>query len=74
MIIIARFRGECTLNGLEYLLGEDGEPIQFDTMKQAKAYLWEHDATEDEMDAALFIRVGKEKSPLLEATNGRPAE
>lgn len=59
MIIIARFRGECTLNGLEYLLSEDGEPIQFDTMKQAKAYLWEHDATKDEMDAALFIRVDK---------------
>jgi len=29
---------------------------------------------EDEMDAALFIRVDKEKSLSLEATNGRPAE
>lgn len=74
MIIIARCRGECTLNGLEYLLGEDGEPIQFDTVRQAKNYLWDLGATEDEMYDALFLHVDKEKSLLKAATNSRRAE
>lgn len=53
-VIVGRYINGVTINGLEYLQNDDGEVICFNGIAAAKAYLREHEVTDDEMEAMVF--------------------
>jgi len=53
-VIVGRPIGGVTLNGLEYLQDDDGQPICFDGTACAKAHLREHGVTDSEMEDLVF--------------------
>ena len=55
MVMVARY-AECALNGFEYLLDENNNPMTFETVEQARQYLRNHGLTENEIQQIVFIR------------------
>ena len=53
--MVARYAG-CSLNGLEYLLDENSNPMTFETVEQARQYLRNHGLTENEIQQIVFIQ------------------
>lgn len=53
-VIVGRPINGVTLNGLEYLQDDAGDPIYFDGADAAKAHLREHGVTNDEMEDLIF--------------------
>jgi len=57
-IIIARYIGETTLNGIEFLLDDEGNPFEFESVTAAKEFLRSSgiNLTDDQMeDSFMFI-------------------
>ncbi len=54
-IIVGRHINGITINGLEYLLDEDGEIMKFKTENHAIAYMKKHGLDEDEIYSMSFI-------------------
>jgi hypothetical protein len=54
MVTIARYINGITLNPLEYLLGSNGEVLEFDTGDAAKAFLRDNGFTDDEISSLVF--------------------
>lgn len=55
MVMVARYAG-CSLNGLEYLMDENNNPMTFETVEQARQYLRNHGLTENEIQQIVFIQ------------------
>lgn len=56
MIVVARAKGGCSLNGREYLLNDCGDLKKFQSVSVAKAYLRREGALdEEEFDELEFI-------------------
>jgi hypothetical protein len=53
--IIGRAINGISINGKEYLLGEDGNPIEFPSVEMAKVFLVSQGFTEEEIENALLI-------------------
>ena len=56
-IIIGRAAGRVSINGMEYLLDEDGQEMIFDSERAAREYLREHGIPESEIEEMSFIQV-----------------
>ena len=55
MVMVAKY-AECALNGFEYLIDDNGDPVQFETVEQARQYLRNHGLTENEIQQIVFIQ------------------
>lgn len=55
MIIVARNIEGCSLNGLEYLLDEDGEIMEFESKGKAEGFLRAKGFTDEDMYYMRFI-------------------
>lgn len=55
MVMVARY-AECALNGFEYLLDENNNPMTFETVEQASQYLRNHGLTDNEIQQIVFIQ------------------
>ena len=53
-VIVGRCINGVTINGLEYLQNDEGEVIYFKGIAAAKAYLREHEVTDEEMEDMVF--------------------
>ena len=49
-VMIGRPINGITINGLEYVLNEKGEPIKWATERQARLFLKEHGISEKEIE------------------------
>lgn len=54
MVIVGRPVNGISLNGLEYLLDDKGEPMQFESEDKAKEYLVEQGMPTSFMDDLVF--------------------
>jgi hypothetical protein len=59
MIVVGRTIGGCTLNGLEYLLDDEGEEIRFETEESAREFLSEHGIDEQYHDDFYFEEISE---------------
>jgi hypothetical protein len=57
MVTVGRHINGITINPLEYLLDDSGEPIEFTNEESAKSYLREHGVTEEEIYWMVFESV-----------------
>lgn len=46
-----------TLNGNEYVLDENGEMTLFDSMEEAKSFLYRHGLSEEEINDLIFEEI-----------------
>jgi hypothetical protein len=58
MIIISRPINGISINGDEYLLGDDGEPMRFETTKDLVMFLFENNFTIAEIEGLNFETEG----------------
>ena len=56
-VVVGRHINGITINPLEYLLDEDGEPLVFETEEKAKEFLAEKGFTEEDMHWMVFEEV-----------------
>jgi hypothetical protein len=54
-VVVARPINGITINGLEYLLDDDGKPIVFAGQQEAEAFLLSLGMSEDDMKNMHFI-------------------
>ena len=59
MIIVGRAINGISLNGLEYILNDDGSVMQFENRKKAETFLKGHGATESDFDELIFVEEDK---------------
>lgn len=65
MVKVGRAAGGVSLNGLEYLLNEEGEEIAFDTIGEAKDYLRSFGMSEEEIEECVFERIPQPETCLF---------
>lgn len=53
-VIVGKHINGVVLNPLEYLLDDEGEPLEFETKEAAKCYLKEHGYSEEEFSGLFF--------------------
>ena len=56
-VIVGRPINGISINGLEYVLNENGEPIKWATEKQARLFLKEHGIGKREIEEAGIVFV-----------------
>lgn len=57
MFIIGRYINGNSLNGLEYLQGDDGRARRFDNIKEAQSFLIDSGVPEEELEHFVFEEV-----------------
>lgn len=58
-VVVGRHINGITINPLEYLLDEEGEPLVFESEEKAKEFLAEKGFTEEDMYWMVFEEVAK---------------
>ena len=58
-IVVGRPINGISINGLEYLLGENDEPMKFDNVKSAKTFLKKHGVTN--FEDIVFKTIGEDE-------------
>lgn len=53
-VIVGRYINGVTINGLEYLQDDEDQVIYFKGVEAARAYLHDHEVTDDEMEDLVF--------------------
>ena len=56
-VVVGRHINGITINPLEYLLDEEGEPLVFENEEKAKEFLTEKGFTEEDMHWMIFEEV-----------------
>ncbi len=64
-VMIGRPAGETTLNGLEFVLDDDGEVMLFDSEEDAIDFLKDFGLEEDEINALHFVEEVQHESRSL---------
>ena len=55
-ILVGRAINGITINGLEYLLSEDGaEPLRFNDVHEAELFLKDHGLTDEDIECLRFV-------------------
>lgn len=62
--LIARTKGETTLNGNEYLLGADDKPMEFATAEEAQTFIDDNKITE-----GFVWEVEEEKTAVVDSVD-----
>ena len=60
-VLVGRPINGISINGLEYVLNENGEPIKWATEKQARLFLEDHGIGEKEIEETGIVFVDTEK-------------
>lgn len=63
-VIVGRPINGISINGLEYVLNENGEPIKWATEKQARLFLEDHGITEKEIEETGIVFVDAEQEEI----------
>ena len=63
-VLVGRPINGISINGLEYVLNENGEPVKWATEKQARLFLKEHGITEKEIEETGIVFVDAEQEEI----------
>ena len=57
MVVVGRPINGITINGLEYILDDNGDVMEFDSEEEAVKFLTDHGVSSEEMEYLVFEEV-----------------